>query len=333
MWNKSFNIRRVLEIILIIATISLIVVNTIYIPSLATMAIFVLPVPITLLYIRNGHVITLFAAAVSVVLVSNIYNPLIVILYTFIYVLTGISLGYCINKSKKNSVCIIITSISISVGSIVQFIVYSSFINKIGIIGCFNLSVEAIKETLRIAKDAYISMNASTELIDAVSEAMRIITVEKIIIITPVIILANSLIQSYINYFIISKILLKLNLRVDKITSFSRIYIPNLIAAFIIIIVCLGIILDSRGITIGTYIYEISMYILVFLFSLDGVTFFAYILRNKLKISRVLSAIILFIGFIMPIFSGIYLASGTMDIILNLRELDPNPIRKVKTRE
>lgn len=333
MQDKSFNARKVLEILWIIAAISLIVVNTIYIPSLATMAIFILPIPITLLYMRNGYVITLFAAVASIALVSIMYNPLIVILYTFIYVLTGISLGHCINKGKTNSVCIIVTSISITVGTIAEFIVYSSFINKIGIIGSLNLIVEAIKEPLKIVKDTYISMDAPTELIDAVNEVMRIITVEKIIIIIPVIILANSLIQAYINYFIISKILRKLNLKVDKITSFSRIYIPNLIAAFIIIIVCLGIILDSRGMTVGTYIYGISMYILRFLFSLNGAAFFAYIFRNKLKFSRVLSAIILFIGLIVPIFSDIYLVSGTMDIILNLRELDPNPIRKVKTRE
>lgn len=333
MQDKGFNIRKVLEILWVIIAISLIVVNTIYIPSLVTMAIFILPIPITLLYIRNDYAITLFVAAVSAALVSIKYNLLIVIMYTFIYVLIGISLGYCINKGKKNSVCIIVTSISIAVGTIAQFIVYSSFINKIGITHSLNLIVEAIKEPLKIAKDTYISIDAPTEIIDAVNEAIRIITVEKIIIIIPVIILANSLIQSYINYFITSKILIKSNLKVDKITSFSRIYIPNLIAAFIIIIVCLGIILDSRGITKGTYIYGISMYILRFLFSLNGAAFFAYILRNKLKFSRVLSAIILFIGLIMPIFSDIYLVSGTMDIILNLRELDPNPIRKVKTRE
>lgn len=333
MQDKGFNTRRVLEILWIIAAISLIIVNTIYIPSLATMAIFILPIPITLLYIRNGHVITLFAVCISAVLVSIMYNPLIVMLYTFIYVLTGISLGYCINEGKKNSVCIIVTSISIAVGTIAQFIIYSNFINKVGITASLNLIVEAIKEPLKIAKDTYISMGAPSELIEAINEAIKIVTIQKIIIIIPVIILANSLIQSYINYFITSKILLKSNPKVDKITSFSRIYIPNLIAAFIIIIVCLGIILDSRGINIGAYIYGISMYILRFLFSLNGAAFFAYIFRNKLKFSRVLSAIILLMGLILPIFSDIYLVSGTMDIILNLRELDPNPIRKVKTRE
>ncbi|MCY6356359.1 DUF2232 domain-containing protein [Clostridium sp. ZS2-4] len=333
MQDKSFNVRRVLELLWIIAAISLIIVNTIYIPSSATMAMFILPIPITLIYVKKGYVVTLFATAVSAILVSIMYNPLLVILYTFIYVLIGICLGYCINKGKTNSVSIIVTSISIAVGTIAQFIIYFKFINKIGIIGSLNLIVEGIKEPLRIAKDTYISIGAPTELIDAVNEAIKIVTVQKIIIIIPVIILANSLIQSYINYFITSKILLKSNLKVDKITSFSRIYIPNLIAAFIIIILCLGIILDSKGIKIGTYIYGISMYILRFLFSLDGAAFFAYIFRNKLKFSRVLSAIILLLGLILPIFSDIYLVSGTMDIILNLRELDPNPIRKVKTRE
>ncbi|MCY6372252.1 DUF2232 domain-containing protein [Clostridium ganghwense] len=332
MAHENFKV-KVVEIILTIAVIFLIVLNTTYIPSIATITMFILPIPITLLYVRNGYKVTLFSIVVSTILVSIKHNLVLTILYTFMYGLVGIVLGYCINKKKKNSFSIIVTSIAIGIGTIVQFIVYSIFIHKQGILKSINLIAEASREPFKIAKDTYVSMGAPTELIDAVNQIIKSITAQQILIILPVIILANSLIQSYINYYITSKVLQKSNLNIDRITTFSIIYIPNLLAAYIIIIACLGIILDSRGITIGTYMSGISMYILRFLFSLNGIAFFAYILRNKFKLSRAASTIILFLGLVIPIFGDIYLIAGTMDIILNLRRLDPNPIRKVKKRE
>ncbi|WMJ80092.1 DUF2232 domain-containing protein [Clostridium sp. MB40-C1] len=333
MKGKSFNNKAVLEIILSIIVIYLVLVNTMYLPSLAVVFMCIFTIPITAIYILRGYKDTLLILVTGAFLVSLSYMKLIPLFYAFSYGIVGVSLGHCIKKKKKNSVSIIITAIFIAISNIIQFIVYSIFVYKKTISSSINDIVDGIKKSFTITKDTYVALNAPSEFIDGLNEIIKLITIQKLVVILPMIILANSLIQAYINYYFTSKVLQKLDCEIDDITKFTRIYIPNLLVAFLIIAFCMGIIINSKGISVGNYISEITGYILKFLITLNGITFFAYILRNKLKLSRVVSIIILLVGLIMPIFADIYIVSGIMDIILNLRELDPNPIRKVKKRE
>lgn len=333
MKGKSFNNKSVLEIILSIIIVVLVLVNTMYLPSLAVLFMCIFTIPITAIYVLRGYKSILSILVIGAFLVSLNYMSLIPLFYAFSYGIVGISLGYCIKKKKKNSASIITTAIFIAISNISQFMVYSIFIYKKTISSSINDIVYGIKKSFTMTRDTYVALNAPNEFIDGVNEIIKLITIQKLIVILPMIILANSIIQAYINYYFTSKVLQKLDCKVDNITKFTRIYIPNLLVAFLIIAFCLGIIINSKGISIGNYISEVTGYILKFLITLNGIAFFAYILRNKLKLSKIISVIILLVGLIMPIFTDIYLVSGIMDVILNLRELDPNPIRKIKKRE
>lgn len=333
MEEKFLNGKGIISVIAAAIVMILIVANTIYLPFLSTMFVFVVPIPITIFYVLKGKKLTLITLAVSIIVISILYSPLFGVLYNFIYGIIGISLGYCIRKHKKNSFCIIVASIAVAISNIVQFIAFSIFINGKSISSSISFIVKTIKESFISTRNLYAASNAPKELIDTLNEAIKIITIEKLLIIIPVIIIASSLIQSYINYHITSKILKKFNYKVEKVTSLSNVYMPNLLVAFLIIASCLGIIIDSRKIVIGTYMAEISIYILKFVFALDGIAFWTYILRKKLKFSKIVSLIVLIIALIIPIFTGMYVVSGAMDVILNLRRLDPNPIRKSKMRE
>jgi uncharacterized protein YybS (DUF2232 family) len=142
----------------------------------------------------------------------------------------------------------------------------------------------------------------------------------------------SSAINAYLNYLITEKVLKRLNYKVKEIIPFSSIYIPNKFAALLIIILCIGIIMDSRGINTGSYMASIASIAVEVIFILSGVAHLAYLLREKAKITKGLTAIILIVLLFIPIFINSFVLLGLVDIIFNLRRLDPNPIRIIKSR-
>ncbi|MCY6485351.1 YybS family protein [Clostridium aestuarii] len=330
MQSNGIKVKALVEIAIMVAIISVVILYTAYVPFLAGIGMFILPIPITLLYVRHDYKSALSAIFVGTILTAFIYSPILAITSAIMYGITGISLGYCIRNRKKSSSTIVGVAIAIVIGNIIQFLVYALFINKQGIVGSINNIVDTTSEAFKMALDTYLSMGITEEQIAPIKEGMKLITAKNVISIIPTIILVSSLIQAYIQYIITEKVFIKLKYSVDKVTPFSRLYIPNLVAAVLIGILCSGILLDTRGIEIGSYITETTKYILLFVFELDGIAFFIFVLRNKLKFSKGVAMFIIIIGFALPILSGMYSIAGAMDIILNLRRLDPNPIRKIK---
>lgn len=108
---------------------------------------------------------------------------------------------------------------------------------------------------------------------------------------------------------------------------------PNKIAALLIIIQCTGIILYAKGIGFGSYISNIGGILVQAAFTLGGLAYFAFLLREKAKIPKGISAVILVVTLFIPLFMNAFVMIGLMDIMFNLRGLDPDPIRIKKSRE
>ncbi|QGU96737.1 DUF2232 domain-containing protein [Clostridium bovifaecis] len=333
MVKKRYTARIITETGIMFALVFLILLITAHVPILSDIGMFILPIPITILYIRYNRGISLIAVIMSMLLTSLFYNPISALVSGIAYGFTGISLGYCIKNKKNSQVAIIIVGAAATISNIIRLIIYAFFINKQGIVGYIDYIVQELKRAFIESREMYINLNAPQEAINTVNEFIKYITVENLLILMPIVFIISSLIQAYINYFITEKTLKRLRYEVKEIVPFSKIYMPNRFVALLIIIECLGIILNSKGIKGASYMVGIGHLIVLFVLSFDGMAYLIYILREKVKMSKGITAIILIIALFTPIFSNVFFVLGLMDILLNLRKLDPNPIRIVKSRE
>lgn len=331
--KKDYSPKVIVETAMMFAIIFLIIMMTSVIPTFSYVGMFILPIPIVLLYIRHNCKIAVVAVIISMLLTSFLYNPISALVSGIMYGLTGLSLGYCIKSGKKSSFSIIIVSISIIIVDIIRFIIYSVLINKQGIREYINLFVKQFKEPFIEVKNMYVETNVPQETIEILDKLINYITIENIIIMIPIVIITSSVIQAYVNYLITQKVLKRMNYKVKEIVPFSRIYVPNRFLALLIIIACIGTILSSKGIRGTYYLSVIGQMIVVLTLCIDGMSYFTYFLRKRLKISKGITALIIMVFLFIPIFSNVYLIMGFMDILLNLRKLDKNPIKKIKPRE
>lgn len=333
MQRQSYSSKAIAETGIMFGIIILITLITTTIPVLTFIGMFILPIPIILLYIRYNYKVAFTSVIMSMIVTSLFCGAVTAMASGISYGLTGCVFGYCIKNKKKSTVSLISVSASILIGNIITYLIYALFIGKQGILNTLNYSIDKTREYYIHLKTIYINQNASPDIINKINQMIDLINLKNVLIVLPMIFIINSLIQGYINYLITYKILVKLKIQIKKLISFSEFYISNRIIALSIIITCLGVILKSRGIMWGEYLRYIFEYISITLVIIDGMSSLTHLLRRKYKISKRLTIIILVIGFGMPLFQQLYLILGSADILLNLRGLDPDPIRKVKPRE
>lgn len=333
MEGSKYSAKIIAKTGLMFAITFLIIITTSYIPIVSSVGVFILPIPITLLYIRHNYKIALIAVFMSMVLTALMVNPILALTASIVYGLTGIVLGYSIKKNKSSTVSIIMVAISSLIGNIITGMLYVMLILNKGIIGFLNELISQFLGQLDLVKEIYLEMNAPQDLIQGVEKFKEVITIENLVILLPISLIISNLIQAYLNYLITEKVLKRLNYQVKDIIPFSRIYIPNKFAALLIIIQCLGIIAYSRGINIGNYISIIGGLAVQVTCTLSGIVYFAYLLRERAKLPKGLTALILIILVFIPLFMNAFVLLGLIDIIFNLRGLDPNPIRINKSRE
>lgn len=328
MGNEKYMPKIISEVFLVF--LSLII--TIYIPTLSFIGMFILIIPIVILYLKYNINLLIVTLAAIKIIISIIYNPMLAIVAVLMYGVMGITLGYCIKKKRNSKYSIIITAIIINITNVIRVLIYT-FMMKQGLMGYINLITGEIKKAFIEARDIYISSNVSQEAIDMINEVIKVITIENLIITIPIIFIIYSFIEAYLGYFVAHKVLRKIGYEVKEIIPLSRMYVPNRFAAILIIIECLGIILNSQGIRGMSYVVNISQLVVSAVISFNGIAYIIYLLKERFKVFNAVIAIILVLTVSIPIFSNIFFILGIMDILLNLRELDPNPIRISKSRK
>ncbi|KGM96123.1 hypothetical protein Z968_07370 [Clostridium novyi A str. 4552] len=333
MQKQSYSPKAIAETGIMFVIIMLITLITTTIPVLAFIGMFILPIPIILLYIRYNYKVAFTAVIMSIIVTSLFFGGITALASGISYGLTGCAFGYCIKNKRKSTISLIVVSISILLGNIITYLIYALFIGKQGILNTLNSSIEVIRQYYIDLRNVYIQQSGSPDIVSKINEIINQINLRNMLIILPIVFIINSLIQGYINYLITYKILTKLRYNMEKPVSFSEIYISNRVVALTIIITCLGVMLKSRGIIWGGYLGSIFQNISMMLIIIDGMSYLTHLLRRRYKISRGVTITILIIGFLMPLFQDLYLVLGSADILLNLRGFDPNPIRKVKSRE
>lgn len=330
MYNRTMNTKSIVEAGLNAALVVAIMLMNAYVPAFSLIGTFLLPIPITILYIRYDLKATLGSIFVSAVLVALLVGPLTAVHSSVVYGLSGIALGYCMRERKKISTTLGILTVASALGTAFSYYVFGYVVSKDGIRGILKQTVDAMQTSKTMMIDMYTQLGVDTTQLEPMLKAFDLYTVDTLLLLFPAMLILGGFFSAYLNFTISKAILKRFKYEMPAVTPFTRIFLDNRVAALLIIITCIGIILSSRGIKAGEYLSTSGLLILGFAFVLVGIAVAAYFLKNRFNMSK--GIIIMIIVFsIMSQFGNVYIILGFADMIFDFRKVDPN--RLLRRRE
>jgi uncharacterized protein YybS (DUF2232 family) len=322
MQNTNFNTRTLIETALLSALVVVIMLLNAYVPLFSIVGLYILPIPITIVYIRHGLKATLLAIITSGIIGIITSDPLTVIMNLATYGLAGATLGYCIKCNFKSTKTLFLLTAAFAIGIVIFFGINIFLLTKGGPSGAVNMLSKTLKSMVDTMQSTYASMGISKDKIDTMLKPFTYLTADLIITMIPGLLFCTSFVMAYINYIITKSVLNKLRYEVNELTPFSMVYVNNRVGAMCITVYFIGVILKARNIAVGNYIINSATIIIQYTFIVDGLALATYYLRNKLKISKKITLIILILTVLSQV-SIFYFYVGLVDMIIDFRRIDP----------
>jgi uncharacterized protein YybS (DUF2232 family) len=317
MQKSTYDTKALIEGSLTTAITVVMMLINVYVPVFSIFANFILPIPITLLYIKQNYKVTLISVIASGILMSIFYNPIFALSLIILTGLTGMTLGYCIKNKMKFSTTMVFLSIAMAVGIIFYFTVYIMFISKGGIYGFVNKIVEDFKQSMDLSKNMYEKAGVSSNQLSSMESMLKIFTPEYIMKLIPAVIIIMSFTLSYLNYIITRSILKKLKYQMNESKPLGQWYMNTRVGTLVGLILVIGILFNRRNMAAGQYLVASSKIILELIFFIDGIALLTYYLLKKFII-----AVIIILTALSSL-SLFYVLAGFIDMIFDFRKLDP----------
>ncbi|QAA30427.1 DUF2232 domain-containing protein [Clostridium manihotivorum] len=325
--NNKHTARSTVEAGLMSIVVFILFLITAYIPIIGSIGSFILPIPIALLYIRHNRVVSILCIIVSSVLISMFVDPMHSISAVVVYGLSGLALGFSFSRGYKATFTMIITSVTNLVGSIVSWYINIYIILNMSLTKMLEQIVDMIKQSAEMSKN--MGMNSAN---NPLYDQIKNLDVNFFLFSIPGGIIVVVVVTSILNYLVAQKLLKNFNIKLSPIRSFKEWYLDNRIGALIIVFVCVGIVLKSKGIYIGNYIYSSSMIIFDYAFVVVGAAVTFYYLTEKFKVNKALAGVICGF-FIISAFQVFLFYVGLIDLLLDIRGLDPNSLGNALRRK
>ena len=318
MYNRQNKTNSLIEAGLIVSLMIVLIMANLYLPILAIFISFLLPIPITVLYLRQDYKITLWAIIVTGVITSMIQDPITAVTTTISFGTMGFLLGYCIEKQKSIFITIVILAFGFLLSRIIQISIYFMFIDNRGIVKIMNESKKIMQQSIEF----YSNIGIPKEQIQQMEQTLAYFKPDLILKMLPSILIMSSFLSAVLNYFVSKKVLMKLGYKnIKPLPHISKIHVNVRLVTIVAIGLLIGAILKRKGIELGDYFFITSDNLIKILFLINGISTAIYYMRNKFKISK---GILIFILLMTssPIFSLIYIYLGLIDIMFDFRKLD-----------
>ena len=322
--NKNYNTKAVVEAGLMCALVVVIFLMNMYLPVFGIIGLFILPIPITILYLRNNFKLALTSVVVSTILISMMSSIISAIGSAVLYGSSALVVGYCIKNHKGATRTILYSSIAMLVGTVVDFalmiyVTYNSSLTSI-----IQEYIDILKESMDMVSGLYQSMGVDMAN-NPMVESFNSITPDILMMMIPSILIISSLIQAFINYSITRKILKRFKYDVPKFKPFNEWYVDNRIGAVILIALMITNIFGNY-IPGAIYIMMTLAYILQMMCMILGVAVvYNWFVKRGSANKLILTMLILFV-FTSPLLSQVAYFLGLADLIIDFRKLDPNSL-------
>lgn len=318
--NKRYSTKSIIEAGLMSIMVFLIMMITTYVPVIGGLGAFVMPLPITILYLRHSKGIAILAVVVSGFLIAVFNNFIVAIGTIALYGISGVALGYCISKQYKAIKTILIISIANLFGIIIDFSLSIYVLLGTTLTQLISQIIDEFKEALTIYDK--LGMDVSN---NPVYQQFQQIDVHTIFVNLPGIVMFAAIIISWLNYIVSKKILKRFRYTVNDLPPFSQWFLDNRVGALLIAVICIGIIMQSKGIGAGEYIFYSAIALLQQVLMIVGFSIISYYLINKFNITKRMTTFICIIMFVFQL-TNIAFFLGLFDLVFDIRGLDPNSL-------
>ena len=285
---------------------------------------FIVPIPMTILYLRHGKKVAWLCAIASGILSALFYDPLWIVKSIILYGAMGIALGYCIKKEQSVAKTIGFLAIINGIGNIINYILIFTVFSDIS----FTQYLQQIVNVFHQSTDMASSMVGNSASMQQVVEIYKSVDINYLLMILPIIFIVSIIISAFFNFIIARWILRKLGFKVKYLPPFSRWYLDGKISIVLIILFLLSYIMKVNNIAYSNSFFVTILCLLIVVFMIQSLSIVAYFLKNKLKLSN---PIIIFIEFIiiMSPLSLYFVALGIADLIMDIRDVDPNSLKNI----
>ena len=325
MENRNQKTKALVEAGMVSALTVVIALIVIFIGLDTIAAVCIIPIPITVIYVRRGFKYSVGTLLISTILVSMFSNPIQGTANTLILGSVGIFLGYFIQKKYTSYRLLSIMGLVVALAAILHLLIYILLIYKSGINGMIN---EAIIDPINKSFDIVTKFAGNNKDSLAQLEKMKkIFTKDNILMLLPGMFIVIGYMFAYLNYAITKTVLKRLKHETSEMIQFTKIYIPSIVGMLIFLSYIIGAVLMMNKFAVGGYISMSSQLVLQCVFTLQGMCVFSYFLLNKYNLSKGITAIIVIVPLLFNL-SFAFTIVGMIDLIYDFRKVNPNRVIK-----
>lgn len=304
------------------AMITGILVIIAYLSSFITLLMFFYPTPAIILGKRKGLKYSILALIASDLIISMLLGVQTGLVFLILYTPLAVALTYGICRDEDANKTILFGTAAY----MISFVLYILFLNFIMSINFIERVAEMYDQSFEMTRGLFdnIPDQLRTEQFEQyISDIEKIAPMMNYIVtsVFPAVLIAASVITSYINYIVASKFAVRFSINVKQhegigYFSFPRNFMISM-AGLLLLSFLLGLF------NINVEIIQLNLFIIVFIaMLLQGVAVLKFLI-DKSKMSKFARNLIFVIIILMSIsFSIIYAIIGLVDLTIDLRKIN-----------
>ncbi|MFA7549408.1 MAG: DUF2232 domain-containing protein [Sedimentibacter sp.] len=304
------------------AMITGILVIIAYLSSFITLLMFFYPTPAIILGKRKGLKYSILALIASDLIISMLLGVQTGLVFLILYTPLAVALTYGICRDEDANKTILFGTAAY----MISFVLYILFLNFIMSINFIERVAEMYDQSFEMTRGLFdnIPDQLRTEQFEQyISDIEKIAPMMNYIVtsVFPAVLIAASVITSYINYIVASKFAVRFSINVKQhegigYFSFPRNFMISM-AGLLLLSFLLGLL------NINVEIIQLNLFIIVFIaMLLQGVAVLKFLIDNS-KMSKFARNLIFVIIILMSIsFSIIYAIIGLVDLTIDLRKIN-----------
>jgi uncharacterized protein YybS (DUF2232 family) len=336
MHKNKYNTKAVVEAGIISALILIVFLISAYTTTLSSIGTFILPIPVTILYLRNDFKIALLATIVSFILAIIMVDIFSALTGAMTFGIIGITFGYCIKNKYSKKITIFALFVANIIAYILQLLILLIFITKKTLFEQIDFISRMFNEAFDESLTIYEKMGVNSEQLKSIDLLKDMFSTDFIMKMIPATIILWAIVAALLNYVLTRTVLTKLKYyNLEKFKPIQYFYVTNLVTAGLIILWSSGVILQYFSFGIGEYLSTTMIIVMQITLMLNGFATLVYYLRINRKriIGKPIIGILVLFMFISSFFASMMFFIGFAESILDFRKLDPYSFRKKKIKE
>ena len=308
---KMKNTHKLTEGAVLLAAYAVLILMTVYIPVLGIVTNFFLAVPF-ILYAAKNTILNSFVFFIVACFISFIVGSIVAIPFTFSFGLTGLVMGYFIQKNKSRSSSFIAATLAFLGTIIVQYVAAIALFQ-------FNL----IEEVFTLMKE---TINRSISMIETLGQNIDVTPLKQMLetiplleVLTPSLFVTTALMIVFIIEIVSYPIVKRFGVNLASAKPFRELTLPKSILWYYLITMLATFIMKPEE---GTYWFTALVnigFILQLLMVIQGLSFIYFICYQK-GIPKAVPIIATILTFLMPFFLSIVRILGIIDLGFDLKK-------------